>query len=181
MEVIEKSSLPVGVYHRGKHSSVGIEIDTLEQIIEHPKVVIVKDSSSDSTACEMICRATKKRKDELFALEGDEFNSVPYIEAGYDGLMFGGACFNGFMANKILKLAKSGNIEGAQTMQKHMNKIMRKVFGGDNPCWLAGQKQMMVELGIFNTNKTIIDYQINKKCISTIKRIVDQEKAYLLP
>jgi len=182
LEVIENSSLPIGVYHRGKHSSVEIETGTLEKIIAHPKVVIVKDSSSDPEAREMICRVTAKRKDELFALNGNEFNSVPYVEAGYDGFLFGGACFNGFMANKILKLGKAGDIEGAQAMQNHMNIIMTKVFGGEGlPCWLAGQKQIMVELGIFNTRKTIINYKITDECINTIKAVVEQEKAYLLP
>jgi len=182
LEVIESSSLPVGVYHRGKHSSVEIETDTLEKIIAHPKVIIVKDSSSDPIAREMICKAIAKRKDELFALDGDEFNSVPYIEAGYDGFLFGGACFNGFIANKILELGKAGDIAGAQAMQDYMNGIMTKVFGGEGlPCWLAGQKQIMVELGIFNTRKTIINYQITDECITAIKDVVEQEKACLLP
>lgn len=181
-QIIENSSLPVGVYHRGKHSSVEIETNTLEEIIAHPKVVIVKDSSSDPVAREMICKAIAKRKDELFALDGDEFNSVPYVEAGYDGFLFGGACFNGFMANKIFKLAKVGDIQGAQAMQEYMNGIMTKVFGGKGlPCWLAGQKQIMVELGIFNTRKTIINYQITDECIKAIKEVVEQEKACLLP
>ena len=181
-EVIENSSLPVGVYHRGKHSSVMIETDTLEKIIAHPKVIMVKDSSSDPTAMEMICRAAAERKDTLFALNGNEFDSVPYAEAGYDGFLFGGACFNGLMANKIFQLAKTGDISGAQAMQDHMNELMTKVFGGKGlPCWLAGQKQIMVELGIFNTRKTIINYQITDECINSIKAIVQQEKAYLLP
>jgi len=152
LEVIESSSLPVGVYHRGKHSSVGVETSTIEEIISHPKVVLIKDSSSDPEAREKIVKATAKRKDELFALDGDEFNSVPYVKAGYDGFLFGGACFNGFMAKKIFELGKAGDFEGAQAMQDHMNMIMTKVFGGEGlPCWLAGQKQIMVELGIFNT------------------------------
>jgi dihydrodipicolinate synthase/N-acetylneuraminate lyase len=130
----------------------------------------------------MIINATTKRKNELFALNGNEFDSVPYVEAGYDGFLFGGACFNGFMANKIFRLAKAGDISGAQAMQDHMNEVMTKVFGGKGiPCWLAGQKQIMVELGIFNTRKTIINYQITDECIKTIKNIVEQEKAYLLP
>ena len=182
LEVIESSSLPVGVYHRGKHSSVVVETDTIEEIISHPKVVLIKDSSSDSEARDMIVKATAKRKDKLFALDGDEFNSVPYVEAGYDGFLFGGACFNGFMANKIFELGKAGDFKGAQAMQDHMNMIMTKVFGGEGlPCWLAGQKQIMVELGIFNTRKTIINYQITDDCINTIKSVVKQEKAYLLP
>ena len=181
-ELIENSSLPVGIYHRGKFSSVQIETATLEEIIAHPKVVLVKDSSTDPEAREMICKAIAKRKDELFALDGDEFNSVPYVQAGYDGFLFGGACFNGFMANKIFKLASEGDIAGAQAMQDHMNEVMTKVFGGQGlPCWLAGQKQIMVELGIFNTCKTIINYSLTAECLKAIKAVVEQEKSYLLP
>jgi 4-hydroxy-tetrahydrodipicolinate synthase len=182
IEVIEKSSLPVGVYHRGKHSSVMIETATLEEIIGHPKVVLIKDSSSDPAAREMICSAIKKRRDKLFALNGNEFDSVPYAAAGYDGFLFGGACFNGFMANKIFKPAKAGDLQGAQAMQDHMNKIMIKIFGGEGiPCWLAGQKQILVELGIFSTCKTIINYRVTEECLRMIKEVVEQEKAYLLP
>jgi dihydrodipicolinate synthase/N-acetylneuraminate lyase len=159
-----------------------IETATLEKIIVHPKVILVKDSSSDPTAREMICQVIEKRKDELFALNGNEFDSVPYVKAGYDGFLFGGACFNGFMADKIFQLAKAGDTAGAQAMQDHMNEVMIKVFGGEGiPCWLAGQKQIMVELGIFNTRKTIINYHITAECIRTIKEVVEQEKAYLLP
>ncbi|MFA6717065.1 MAG: dihydrodipicolinate synthase family protein [Victivallales bacterium] len=182
IEVIERSSLPVGVYHRGKHSSVMIETATLEEIILHPKVVLIKDSSSDPAAREMICAAVRKRKDKLFALNGNEFDSVPYAAAGYDGFLFGGACFNGYMANQIFKLAKAGDLKGAQAVQDHMNAVMTKVFGGEGiPCWLAGQKQMMVELGVFNTCRTIINYRITEECVRNIKEVVKEEKAYLLP
>ena len=181
-EVIENSSLPVGIYHRGKHSSVVIEIDTLAEIIAHPKVLMVKDSSSNAAVREMVCEVIQKRKDELFALNGDEFNSVPYATAGYDGFMFGGACFNGFMANKIFEMAKAGDVDGAQAMQEYMNNIMLRVFGGEGlSCWLAGQKQMMVELGVFNTCKTIINYKLTDECAKTIRQIVNEEAEYLLP
>ena len=140
-EVIESSSLPVGIYHRGKHSSVMIETDTLEKIIAHPKVIMVKDSSCDPTAMEMIRRAAAERKDTLFALNGNEFDSVPYVEAGYDGFLFGGACFNGLMANKIFQLAKTGDISGAQAMQDHMNELMTRVFGGEGTPLLAGRAE----------------------------------------
>jgi 4-hydroxy-tetrahydrodipicolinate synthase len=180
--VIENSPLPVGIYHRGKYSSVSIEVDTLKEIISHPKVVLVKDSSGDPEARDMICEKIKERKDKLFALNGDEFNSVPYAQAGYDGFLLGGACFNGFIAGKIFDLARSGDIEKAQATQDYMNELMFKVFGGkDIKCWLAGQKQIMVELGVFNTCKTIINYQINQDCIDSIKEVVKQEKANLLP
>ncbi|MDD5727636.1 MAG: dihydrodipicolinate synthase family protein [Victivallales bacterium] len=182
LEIIEKSSLPLGIYHRGKYSSVSIEPETLKAIIAPSKVLIVKDSSSDPAARKIICRAVAERKGELSALNGNEFDSLPYIEAGYDGLLFGGGCFNGFMANKIWELAKCGDLKGAQAMQEYMNAMMTGVFGGAGlPCWLAGQKQMMVELGVFTTCKTIINYRITAECIKTIKHIVDQEKAYLLP
>ena len=44
--VIEASQVPVGIYNRGKFSSVLIEPETLGQILDHPKVVLVKDSAS---------------------------------------------------------------------------------------------------------------------------------------
>jgi hypothetical protein len=53
------------------------------------------------------------------------------------------------------------------------------IFGLELDCWLAGQKQILVELGIFNTAKTLINEQISAEHIARIKEIVKEEKEFL--
>jgi 4-hydroxy-tetrahydrodipicolinate synthase len=181
-EVIEASPLPIGIYHLGKNTKTLIESESIASIIAHPKVVVIKDSSADPVAMATIVRARNQRKGKLFALNGNEFDCVTYVEAGYDGALLGGACFNGFMANEIIRLAKLGQIDAAKLLQARMNELMFDVFGGkDIHCWLAGQKLLMVKLGIFSTNKTIINYQVDAACEKAIDAAIEREKAWLLP
>lgn len=86
------------------------------------------------------------------------------------------------MANEIIRLTKLGQIEDAKQLQERMNNLMLDVFGGkDIHCWLAGQKMLMVKLGIFSTNKTIINYQVDVACEKAIDAAIEREKDWLLP
>ena len=182
LEVIEASPLPIGIYHLGKNSKTLIEVKTMTEIISHPKVKIVKDSSADPAAMSAIVQARDQRKGELFSLNGNEFDCVTYAQAGYDGALLGGACFNALMANEIIRLTKLGKIADAKLLQEKMNALMFDIFGGkDIHCWLAGQKMLMVKLGVFSTGKTIINYTVDDACEKAIAAAIEREKAWLLP
>jgi len=182
LEVIEASPLPIGIYHLGRNSKTLIEVNTMTEIISHPKVKIIKDSSADPVTMSAIVQARNQRKGELFALNGDEFDCISYILAGYDGVLLGGACFNGLMANEIIRLTRRGQINAAKLLQTQMNNLMFNVFGGkDIHCWLAGQKMLMVKLGIFSTGKTIINYTVDNACEKAIAAVIEREKTWILP
>ncbi len=179
-QVIEASKIPVGIYNRGKFSSVPVEPETLGRILDNPKVVLVKDSSSAPEFAEAILAAKARRKGQLAALCGDEFDSVKYLQAGYDGVLFGGGCFNGAYASEIHRLVKAGQIDEALKLQSHLNEVMFKVFGGKKiTCWLAGQKELMRRLGVFNTAKTLLNYQLNDECSAAIDEVLRDEKEWL--
>jgi len=170
LEVIEKSPLPIGIYHRGKHAAVPVDGKTIADIARHEKVVMIKDSSSDENDKNIFLELKHTKKPELLLLNGNEFDCIPYLLNGYDGLLLGGACFNGAMAKQIFDLAQAGEIDQARKVQSQMNELMYMVFGGKEiTCWLAGQKQILVELGLFSTNYTIINFQLNAECASAIK------------
>ena len=170
LEVIEKSPLPIGIYHRGKHSAVPVDGNTIADIALHEKVIMIKDSSGDESDKNIFLELRRTKKPELLLLNGNEFDCVPYLEAGYNGLLLGGACFNGGMAKQIFDLTKAEKIEQAQKIQVKMNELMYMVFGGKEiTCWLAGQKQILVELGLFSTNYTVINFHLNAECADAIK------------
>ena len=182
LEVIEASPLPIGIYHLGKNSKTLVEVGTITEIINHHNVKIIKDSSADPAAMTAIVQARDQRKGELFALNGNEFDCVTYAQSGYDGALLGGACFNGLMANEIIHRVKLSQINDAKLLQTRMNELMFDVFGGkDIHCWLAGQKLMMMKLGVFSTNKTIINYSVDAACEKAIDAAIEREKMWLLP
>ena len=100
--------------------------------------------------------------------------------AGYDGMTIGGGCFNGKMAKEIFELARAGKLDEARALQTRMNDFMYDIFGGKNiTCWLAGQKQLMVELGIFSSNYCLCNYHLDKAYLPVIRSAMEREKAYL--
>lgn len=178
--VIEASQVPVGIYNRGKFSSVLIEPETLGQILDHPKVVLVKDSASQPDYKAAILSAKQRRNGTLAALCGDEFDCVGYLRDGYDGLLFGGGCFNGAYASEMHRLVRAGQVEQAQALQDHLVQVLRKVFGGEDlACWLAGQKELMVRLGVFNTAKCLLNYSITPECSRAIDEVLRDEHDWL--
>lgn len=175
--VLEKSSLPIALYHINRTSSSPL----LGEIILQPEVVLVKDCSNDLSKTAMILNTAKGRKNELFTLSGNEANCISPVKFGYDGVLLNSACFTGFIADGILRLAREGRIEDAVEVQSYMNSILVDVFGVDFEYFLTGQKQILVELGIFDTAKTLQNDQITDDHLKTIRKIVREEKEFLLP
>lgn len=180
-QVIEASKIPVGIYNRGKYSSVYITPEVLSRILDNPKVILCKDSASMPEFTAAIMEVKKRRNGEIAVLCGDEFNCVEYLKQGYDGVLFGGGCFNGAYAAEMCRLAAAGEYARAQKIQDHLAEVMYKVFGGKNiECWLAGQKELMVRLNVFNTAKTFLSYQLTEECSRMIDEVIRDEKSWLL-
>lgn len=180
-EAIRGSSLPVGVYDRGKFGSVVVPDEVLANIYAEENVVLVKDSSSDDGRRDIALEARGKRP-ELLLLNGNEFKCVDYLTAGYDGLLLGGGIFNGYLAGLIMQAVKAGDLTTANALQERMNTMMYAVFGGESiACWLAGQKRLLVEMGIFSTWRHFLRYPLTPECEQDIKRIVKEEADVLFP
>lgn len=176
-EVIKKSSLPIALYHVNRASPAPLFGD----IIVHPKVVLVANCTNDPHKSAMILNTAKGRENKLFTLGSNEANCVSPVKFGYDGVLLNTACFTGFMAAGILRLVRKGKMKDAVEVQSYMNSILVDVLGRDFEYFLVGQKQILVELGIFNTAKNLLDEQISSERIAGIKEIVKEEKELLLP
>jgi 4-hydroxy-tetrahydrodipicolinate synthase len=115
-------------------------------------------------------------------LTGNEFDCAGYLKAGYDGLLLGGAVFNGYMARLIFEAAGQGDPEGAQWMQDRMNQLMWKVYGGKKiTCWLAGEKHLLVRMGLFKTPTALLRYPLTAACRRAIDGVLKQDRVLLMP
>jgi dihydrodipicolinate synthase/N-acetylneuraminate lyase len=176
-EVIEKSSLPIALYHVNRASPAPLFGD----IIVHSKVVLVANCTNDPHKSAMILNTAKGRENKLFTFNSNEANCISPAKFGYDGVLLNTACFTGFMATGILRLVREGKIKDAVEVQSYMNSILVDVLGMDFEYFLVGQKQILVELGIFNTAKNLLDEHISYERIVKIKEIIKEEKEFLLP
>lgn len=180
-EVIHKSSLPVGIYDRGKNASVFVPDAVLRKIYAEKNVLLVKDSSTLPQR-RNIALAAKQKRPELRLLNGWEFNCVEYLKAGYDGLLLGGGIFNGYLAGQIIQAVRTGNFTQAEKLQRRMNRIMYAVYGGKKlKCWLSGEKKLLVEMGIFRTWKNYLNYPLTENCLKAIQRVLEKEADILFP
>ena len=180
-EAIRNSPLPVGIYDRGQYGSVVVPTEILPEIYAEEKVVIVKDSSGDAARREAAL-AAKAVCPQLKLFNGSEFDCVSYLEAGYDGLLLGGGVFNGYMAAGIMAAAADGDMEKAGRLQERMNRIMWDVYGGKQiTCWLTGLKHLLVEMGIFNTRKSYLNYPLTDECRRAIADVLVNDRDMLFP
>lgn len=181
LEAIRGSSLPICLYDLGKNRQHSPSLELLAELYDEPNVVAIKDSSSDKTRMEIALEARRKRP-ELRLLNGDEFDCVKYLRAGYDGLMLGGAAFHGALANQIMQAVASGEIERAQILQERMNQMMFAIYGGEKiSCWLSGEKKLLMELGIFKSTRNYPNYPLTESCIAAIHEVVKNDADVLLP
>lgn len=181
LEVIRSSPLPVGIYDRGAHGAVVVPDRVLKAIYAEPKVVLVKDSSTDPRR-RAIALAARRKRAALCLLNGDEFNCVEYLRAGYDGLLLGGGVFNGYLAGQIAEAVAAGDPDRAERLQQRMNRIMYAVYGGRKyACWLSGEKKLLVDMGIFRTWKTYLGYPLTEGCRRAVQRVLEKNADILLP
>jgi len=107
---------------------------------------------------------------------------VSYLKAGYDGVLLGGGIFNGYVAGLIVAAVQVGDVAAAERLQRRMNRLMWDVYGGKKiTCWLSGLKQLLVEMGIFRTNRNYPDYPLTASCRRGIARAMAREAGILFP
>ena len=179
LDAIRNNPLPAGIYDRGENAAVSVADESLRASYAEPGVVLVKDSSADGERMRLALEARKKRP-SLRLLNGDEFKCVPYLRAGYDGLLLGGGIFNARLAAMIIAAVDTGNITEAERLQARMNRLMLDVYGGPRiECWLAGLKHLLVELGVFRTTCNFLNYTLSESCRLAIAAALEREQDVL--
>jgi dihydrodipicolinate synthase/N-acetylneuraminate lyase len=169
-EIARRSVLPIGFYDRERAYS--IPHANLPELLAEPNVVMIKDSSSSPERRRLYLLARQRRPD-LLLLSGDEFDCVSYLRAGYDGLLLGGGIFNGALARRIIAAVRADDDAQALALQQRMNDLMLRVYGGPKiECWLAGLKELLVQLGIFSTHANLLDYPLTEHCRAQIRAAV---------
>ena len=181
-KVIDASPVPIGLDHRGPQSSVPVTAETLARLAALPKVVTLKDSSGSAEDAKILLAARDRLRGtkEFYVYCGDEFACNQAGRLGYDGMTLGGGCFNAKWAKLIFEAAKAGRNEEADALQERLNTFMYDVFGGKSiACWMAGQKQLMVELGVFSTRASLLNYQLTPECAAAIKAAIARDGEFL--
>ena len=171
-EVARRSSLPLGLYDRGKHSPYVVPESHLPELMAEPNIVVVKDSSQQASRRDVYLAARTGRPG-LMIFSGSEFDCDEYLAAGYDGLLLGGGIFNATMARDIIAAVRAKDLARARTLQARMNDLMYRVYGGTKiECWMTGLKELLVRLGVFSSNFNLLEYPLTAECRKQIQDAV---------
>ena len=171
-EIARRSALPVGFYDRGKASPYVMPESHLLELLTEPNIAMVKDSSLMPAHRDAFLAARKLRP-ELVLLDGDEFECVSYLQAGYDGLLLGGGIFNAGLAHRIIRAVRAGDATEAARLQARMNDLMLRVYGGPKiECWMTGLKELLVQMNLFSTSTNLLGYPLTDTCRQQITEAV---------
>ena len=171
-DAVNASPLPVGIYDLGKHCPVFIPEARLKEIYLLPNVHLVKDSSG-SVGRRSAALAARLEKPSLRLFNGDEFLCKEYLQAGYDGFMFGGAAAIAPQLHCIVQLHDAGQVSEVQMVNATMKETLFGIYGGKAiACWLTGLKYYMVRRGLFTTTSSFLGYPLTDECRAFIERHV---------
>lgn len=170
MDAVNASPLPMGIYDLGSHRPVVIPEARLKEIYLHPNVHLVKDSSG-APARRAIALAAREAKPALQLFNGDEFRCLEYLQAGYEGFMFGGAVAITPQLNRIAQLYAAGRLDEAAVVDAEMKDVLYGLYGGKAiACWLTGLKYYMVRRGLFATTTSFLGYPLTEECRAFVER-----------
>jgi 4-hydroxy-tetrahydrodipicolinate synthase len=169
--------LPVGIYDLGRHRPVMIPEGRLKQLYLLPQVRFVKDSSG-SPERRAIAVAARAEKPTLRLFNGDEFRCLEYLQAGYDGFIFGGAVAVGPLLRRISELFIAGQLDEAQAVDAEIKKTLFGIYGGESiGCWLTGLKYYLVRRGLFTSAASFLGYPLTGDCRAFIDRLAADDAA----
>jgi len=170
IEAAGASPLPVGIYDLGRHRPIMIPEDRLQEVYSQPNVHLIKDSSGspERRAAALAARAAKPG---LRLFNGDEFRCVEYLEAGYDGCMFGGVVATAPQLHAIARGVLAGRLDEARALDAGLKKNLYGIYGGEKiACWLTGLKYYMVRRGLFATSASFLEYPLTDECRAFIEK-----------
>ncbi len=180
-EAATRSPLPVGIYDLGRHRQVMIPENRLKALYLLPNVHLVKDSSG-SPERRAQALAAQQEKPSLDLFNGDEFRCFEYLQAGYNGCMFGGAVAVGRQLGRIVALFEAGRVDEARVLDAEMKSVLYGIYGGEKiACWMSGLKYYLVRRGVFSTATNFLDYPLTEQCRAFIEEYLALRMPQAMP
>ena len=100
-----------------------------------------------------------------------EFRFLEYLEAGYNGCMFGGAAAVAPLMRQVAELFTTGRLAEARNLEREMKTILYSIYGGESlACWLTGLKYYMVCRELFASSASFLGYPLTDECRTFIER-----------
>jgi len=178
LEPLDKATLPVGIYVRTPLSKMALDLDLWDEVVQHPRVRFVKDSSGSADYRRHFL-PLKTQRPELTLLTGDEFHVVKAAAEGYDGCLMGTGILNAGLIGRALDALAAGDPVEAQRWQQRSNELLFDLFRRDIGSWMAGLKYALRKFGLFATEFSHLAFPLDDDDRRRIDAALEREKEYL--
>ncbi|MFQ5699847.1 MAG: 4-hydroxy-tetrahydrodipicolinate synthase [Myxococcota bacterium] len=147
-ELCRTTSLPVLIYHIPGRAAVGLELESLEQILEAaPNLVGMKHAVDDLG---FVTRALERLGRGFRIFVGLEELSFPMLALGACGMMNAVANVDPARVAALYEAVAAGDLERARNLHYALAELNRSVFFDTNPIPV---KYMMRRLGLLERNE----------------------------
>jgi 4-hydroxy-tetrahydrodipicolinate synthase len=172
------AAVPVGIYVIPQPPETGIDLALWREVIAHPRVAYVKDSSGSAEYRQAFLEA-KTARPELVLRTGCEFDVLSAMREGYSGCLLGTAIFNAGMIARAIAALAAGDAAGAQNWQDRSNGLLYDLFRPDISVWMAGLKYALCAAGIFSTQFSHMAYPLGDDDRRRIDAALERERQYI--
>ena len=170
--------VPLGIYVIAQPPETGIDQELWREIVGHPRVAYVKDSSG-SVEYRRAFLEMKARRPELLLRTGCEFDVLSALRDGYSGCLLGTAIFTGAMIDRAIAALAAGDEEGAQSWQDRSNRLLYDLFRPDISTWMSGLKYALRAAGNFSTEFSHLAYPLSDDDRRRIDAALEREKEHI--
>ena len=118
------TQLPCLLYHLPSFTN-GLTLDSLVELMDSGTLVGLKDSSGDAKNLPALPRARTGKSFDLFV--GDDSLALAALNAGWDGVISGIACFLPELLVKLVESFRAGDVTEAGRLQHDLDVVIEEV------------------------------------------------------
>ncbi len=151
LTVLDSADRPVYYYHCPPVNGVDFSLDQFAEIMAHPNLKGIKNSSSNMWLRRELLLLKADRQFKTILLEGQEWTVDEALIAGNDGML----CGMGALTSKIMvglaRAVDAGDIAEAVRKQNTLIRIYHGVYGRSLATVWNGQKYALCKMGLIAT------------------------------
>lgn len=176
----DEVSLPLILYNMPSHTKIAIEHDTVIQLVKHPNIIGLKDSSGNGVYFQAVCNSLAERP-EFTLMVGPEEMLAETVLLGGHGAVAGGANLFPSLYVKLYEAARDRDFEKIQSYQRIVMELSSRLygFGSYRSSYLRGVKASCAFLGLSQGYLALPLYGFSESEMTEFRKNFDYVKALI--
>ena len=155
LKVLDSADRPVYYYHCPPNNGVNLTIPQFAQLMQHPNLKGIKNSSSNMVLRRELMLLRKDMGAKTMFFEGQEWSADEAMLVGLDGVICGMGALCSKMLKKIAICVDAGDVAGAVEAQEKLIRVFHGVYGPTLANVWNGQKYALQQLGVIASPLTL--------------------------